>query len=130
MTVPFYCLIIAMLLLVITKAPVALAMHQLGGYNNKLPRVQQQKLKGWGLRALAAHKNEREAFPIFLAGVMISHLASGDPIWAARLAAIYIVARCVYVCLYIANLDILRSLVWSTGYGCSILLALWPILKP
>ena len=127
MTLPFYCILFSMLMLLITKAPVALAMSKLGRYDNHHPREQQQKLTGWGNRALAAHKNEIEAFPLFLAGVMIAHLGQGNALWAGRLALIFIVARVLYMVFYIADLDILRSSVWSIGFGCCLILALLPV---
>jgi uncharacterized MAPEG superfamily protein len=127
MTIPFYCVFFAMLMLLITKMPVAYAMFKMGGYDNHHPREQQSKLKGWGNRALAAHKNELEAFPIFIAGVFIAHLGHGDPLWAARLSVAFVCSRFLYMLFYILDLDIIRSTVWSVGYGTSLLLALLPL---
>jgi len=129
MTIPLFCVFLAMLMLLVTKAPVAVAMSKLGGYDNHHPRAQQSELKGWGARALSAHKNEIEAFPLFAAGVFIAHLAGGDPLWAARLAITFLIARVLYMILYILDYDIVRSLVWSVGFGCTLLLALLPYLK-
>jgi len=128
MTIPFYCIFFSMLMLLITKTPVAIAMLKLDGYDNHHPREQQKKLKGWGNRALAAHKNEIEAFPLFAAGVIIAHLGKGDIQWATTLSIIFISARLLYMVLYLIDQNILRSLVWGIGYACSLALALLPVL--
>lgn len=53
------------------QGPVARAMAEEGGgrYDNHHPRAQQARLTGFGARALAAHLNSIEAFPLFAAGV-------------------------------------------------------------
>ena len=61
MSVIITCLFIAALLPILAKAPVAYAMNQLGGYDNKHPREQQSKLTGFGGRALGAHQNSFES---------------------------------------------------------------------
>ena len=64
-------------MILVTKAPVALAQSKEGrGYDNRNPRVQQSRLTGFGARALAAHQNMIEAFPVFAAGVLVV-LATG-----------------------------------------------------
>lgn len=121
MTIPFYCVVIAFLLIPLTKIPVSIAQgRQEGGYDNKNPRDQQAALTGWGRRAVGAHNNTIEAFPPFAAGVLIAHAAGADPTWSARLAITFIVARLVYPALYIANVDKARSTVWSLGVLASL----------
>ena len=127
MTIPFYCIFFSMLMLLITKVPVALAMKHLGGYDNHHPRDQQKKLEGWGNRALAAHKNELEAFPLFAAGVFIAHLGNGDLRLAGYLSVAFVSARLLYMVFYLTDKDLLRSLVWGIGYGSSLVLALLPL---
>ena len=50
-----------------TKLPVAVAMQRAGGYDNRMPRVQQARLEGWGARSVAAHQNGFESFAPFAA---------------------------------------------------------------
>lgn len=120
MTIPFYCVIVAFLLIMITKAPLAVAQgRQKGGYDNQNPRDQQAALTGWGRRAAGAHNNTIEAFPGFAVGVIIAHVVGADPTWSARLAITFIVARLIYPVLYIANVDKLRSTVWGVGFAAS-----------
>lgn len=106
-----------LLLLVLTKAPVAIAMAQLGRYNNASPREQQAELSGWGKRALAAHQNAIEAIPIFgLALLTAAHLQlPSDKLH--MYAGGFVVARLLYQLCYLADWATLRSVVWIAGYG-------------
>ncbi len=129
MTIPFACIFIAFLLNLVSKGPVAFAMaKQTGGYDNSTPRVQQARLEGWGRRALAAHLNGFEAFPAFAAAVLVAAACGADPLWMTRLSIAFIVARALYVPLYILDFDRVRSLVWTVGLGTTVGLFLLPVL--
>lgn len=126
-----WCVVVAFALNMFSKLPVAMAMHrQPGGYDNRHPRDQQAALTGWGRRALAAHQNSFEAFPPFAVGVVVAIIAHADPQWTDRLAAVFIMARCLYIPLYLADVDRLRSLVWSVGFFATLCLYLLPWLAP
>ena len=110
MTIPFFCVFLAFLLNIISKGPVAIAMaQQSGGYDNKNPRDQQASLDGWGRRAVAAHLNSFEAFPAFAAAVLVAVVAGADPAWTMRLAVTFIVARTLYLPLYLLDQRRTRS---------------------
>lgn len=131
MTIPFWCLVVMLTLVLLTKVPVAIAMAKVGRgkYDNHDPRSQQATLTGWGKRALAAHQNTFEAITIFTPGVLISHFARPEQAsCAATLAVVAVVVRCLYPALYIADVHLLRSAVWGVGFVCSIWLALLPAL--
>jgi len=113
MTILICCLFIATLLPLLAKAPVAYAMHKLGGYNNNHPREQQSKLTGFGARALAAHQNAFESLIIFAPAVLLAIITQNIGENIALLAVIHICARLLYNILYLANICMLRSLVWS-----------------
>ena len=87
MTIPLFCILIGDVLPMVAKVPVAMAMKQEGAYDNHLPREQQARLSGWGKRALAAHLNAFEAFPVFAAAVLVAHVGGGDATWATGLSA-------------------------------------------
>ena len=128
MTIPFFCVFLAFLLNIISKGPVAVAMaHQSGGYDNKNPRDQQAGLDGWGRRAVAAHLNSFEAFPAFAAAVLVAVIAGADPIWTTRLAVVFVVVRALYIPLYLADLSLLRSLVWTVGFSAVVGLFILPL---
>jgi uncharacterized MAPEG superfamily protein len=130
MTIPLFCVFVAFLLTMASKGPVALAMaRQPGGYDNKTPREQQASLQGWGRRAVAAHLNSFEAFPAFAAAVLVASIAAGDPVWTARLSVVFVIARALYVPLYVFDFDRMRSLVWTVGFGSTVGIFLLPLLS-
>lgn len=121
------CLLFAGLMLVLTKAPVAWAQQRTGRYDNHDPRAQQRELTGFGARALAAHQNTLEAFPLFAAGVLVSLIAApGAPI-ATTLAVIFVLVRLGYWGCYLADIALLRSLLWGVGYLISLALMAIPL---
>lgn len=128
MTIPFACVVLALLLIYLFKVPVAIAMlKQKGGYDNKHPREQQAQLTGWGARALAAHRNSFEVFPPFAAAVIIAHLTGVEERIATFAAVTFVASRVGYGLAYIANADRLRSSLWFIGMGAifALLLAPW-----
>lgn len=118
MTIVVSVMIFAILMIVITKAPVALAMAKLEkGYNNRYPREQQKQLTGFGQRALAAHLNHFESLPVFIGSLVIALIGSADINNIEILALTYAGARLVYTLCYWADVHLLRSLSWAVGFG-------------
>jgi len=124
MSIPILCLLLAALLILVTKAPVAVAMAREGSgrYDNRNPRAQQARLTGFGARALAAHQNTIEAFPVFAAGLLAALWAVGDAPMVTTLAVTFVVARIAYAACYWADIHLLRSLTWGVGFFASIAL--------
>ena len=115
MPVPFLCILIAFALCYAPKWPLAIAQARQGGYDNRLPRQQQDKLDGWGARARNAHLNSFESFPAFAAAVIVAHLCGVDERRASILAIFFVVSRVVYIGVYLADLPRLRTTVFSLG---------------
>lgn len=116
MTIPFICVLLAWLLIYAPKIPLTIAMaRQPEGFDNKLPRAQQDRLTGMGARARAAHLNSFEAFAPFAAAVLIAHVGGGDPRRASLLAIAFVASRVLYIAAYLADLDKLRSTLWGIG---------------
>ena len=129
MSLPFWCVFISALLIFLAKAPVARAMQQESGtYDNHYPRSQQARLSGFGARALAAHLNSFEAFPLFAVGVLMAHVTGTQGLLVDVLAVSFVVSRVLYLLFYWADLHWQRSLVWALGLLCSLLLMLSPAL--
>jgi uncharacterized MAPEG superfamily protein len=129
MSIPFWCLFFAALLIYLAKIPVAKAMQEEGrGYDNHHPRAQQARLTGFGARAVAAHQNSIEMFPLFAAGVLMAHVTQTQGWFVDLLAIIFIVSRVLYLFLYWIDKASLRSLVWVIGLVCCLLLMLRPAL--
>ncbi|MCV6614284.1 MAG: MAPEG family protein [Cellvibrionaceae bacterium] len=115
-------MLLNLLLLVITKAPLAMAMAKSGGYDNANPREQQAGLSGWGKRALAAHQNALEAIPIF-GLALLSAVVFEIPAESLHLYAIgFLVCRLAYQFCYLQDWATLRSVFWIAGYGFCIAL--------
>jgi uncharacterized MAPEG superfamily protein len=119
MTTPLWCLVlVALLPYVLSFAGAYFRQRQLGRIDNKHPRQQAAQLEGVGARAYAAQQNAWEALPFFTAGVVVSHLAGADAGTAANLSIGYLATRIVHPIVYLANLDLLRSLVFGVGLVC------------
>jgi len=112
--------ILAALMIMITKVPVAYAMAQEGGYDNKQPREQQSKLQGFGLRALGAHQNSIEAFPLFAVGVLLALWADAPLASVQMLCSVFVLARFAYMACYWFDQATLRTAFWFVGLGSSL----------
>ncbi len=122
MTTPFWCLLVGCLLpYILTGVGAALRKGALGSLDNKHPRLQATRLEeGAAARALHAQANAWEALPVFASGVVVAHLASADVQTSAYLAMGWVAARVVHGIVYLANLDMVRSLAFTVGLGCAI----------
>lgn len=127
MTLPLWCLFIAGLLHFLSKIPLGMAQGKASeGYNNSSPRSQQAQLSGWGARALAAHQNQIESFPIFAAGMIVAIITNLDPHTAGSLGMVYIAARVIFLFAYLKDLATFRSMVWIAGFFSSLALLCSP----
>jgi uncharacterized MAPEG superfamily protein len=115
MTILIICLLIALLLPILAKAPVAFAMSKLGGYNNNHPREQQQKLTGFGARALAAHQNAFESLILFTPAIILAIATNNTEMSVCMLAIIHVVSRVLYNLFYLVDWHLLRSIVWAVA---------------
>jgi uncharacterized MAPEG superfamily protein len=131
MTIPFYCVLAAFLLIYVPRFFVAAEQgKQPEGYDNVNPRDQQARLtSARARRAIAAHNNAFEGFAPFAASVFVAHLGGGNASHATALALAYVVARVVYTAVYLAGAGNLRSLVWFAGMLATIGLFGLPVLK-
>jgi uncharacterized MAPEG superfamily protein len=96
MTILIWCLFAATLLPYLAKAPVAIAMNKLGGYDNNHPRAQQTQLTGFGARALAAHQNAFESLIIFIPAVLLAIATNTITDSITVLAITHVIARVAY----------------------------------
>lgn len=115
MTILIYCLLVALILPFVAKAPVAFAMNKDGGYDNKHPRAQQAQLIGFGARALAAHQNAFESLVVFAPAILLAIATNHTGYTIQYLAITHILARVAYQIFYLLNWDKLRSTVWAIG---------------
>jgi uncharacterized MAPEG superfamily protein len=113
MTILIWCLFAATLLPYLAKAPVAIAMSKLGGYDNNHPRAQQTQLTGFGARALAAHQNAFESLIIFIPAVLLAIATNTITDSITVLAITHVIARVAYNIFYLLNIGLIRSIVWG-----------------
>ncbi len=127
MTLPLWCLVVAAVLPMAAKMPVAWFMAKAeGGYDNRQPRRQQAAFEGAAARAVAGHHNAFEALMVFAPGVLVAEQWGGDAELAAGLCIAWVVSRLAYHALYIAGVSTVRSLVWSVGWLSAIALYVTP----
>lgn len=122
MSIILICLLIATLMPIVAKAPLAYAMAQLDGYDNRHPRIQQEQLTGFGARAKAAHENSFEALILFTPGALACVLTNTTGGMAESFAIGFVLARVVYLLSYWFDWHILRSSFWSVGFLASVAL--------
>ena len=121
MTIPFWCLLIAVVLPILWSwVSGYYRQKQFGAVDNKNPRAQNAQLTGAGARAVAAQSNAWEALAIFTAATMASQLLGADAEKMATASMVFIAARIFHGIFYIADKDILRSLSFLVGFGCCI----------
>jgi uncharacterized MAPEG superfamily protein len=117
MTFAFWCVLLAALLPLIW---VGLAKAGAEGYDNHKPRVFMASLNGWHQRANWAQANAYENFPPFAAAVIIAHLAGANPLITDVLAGSFLCLRILHGVFYIQDKALLRSIVWTLSFMCTI----------
>lgn len=93
-----------------------------GGYDNHQPREWLAQQTGYRARANAAQANCFEALPFFLGAVAIALPAGAALERVQLLALIWVALRVVYVACYVADRQLVRSLVWIAAFGVNIAL--------
>ena len=128
MSIAKWCVLFACLLPMLTALlPKAYSLRLAskdGRYDNNHPRAWASQLTGWQQRAMAAHSNGFEALPLFVAVVLLAHLAHAEQARIDQLALLFVGLRLVYIALYLMNWGTLRTLVWAGGLATSIALLL------
>jgi uncharacterized MAPEG superfamily protein len=119
MTIPFWCLLITVII------PYPLAMlggyfrrKQLGILDNNYPRIQSTQLEGVGARVYAAQQNAWEAAIVFATAVFTAHLSGADTQLSAIAATVFVICRILHAIFYIADLATLRSAVFAFALFC------------
>lgn len=117
MSTPFLCLfILAMIPMSLSFLGGYFRQKQLGHVDNKHPRKQYAEMDGPGARTFAAQQNAWEALILFTAALFVATTSGADADKVAVASVVYVVARVLHAVSYIANKDILRSLVYVVGF--------------
>jgi len=131
MNIAFLCVLLALVLIYVPRGVVFAVLARergLKGFDNRTPRVQQATLEGFGARAQGAHLNGFEAFAPFAAAVICAHLAGVDPSWLNGLSIAFVALRSLYLVCYLADIDTVRSTVWSMGLGVVVTLFVFAVI--
>ena len=125
MTIADLCLLAAVILTIVSIMPAKLD----GGreYDNANPRDPRFYAPGLRARSQGAHLNGFEAFPFFAASVILAEMRSVPQGTVDLLAVAFIVARIVYVLLYLGDRPTLRSVIWSAGFLCNVAIFFAPV---
>lgn len=116
MATAYWCILVAALLPYLWTA---IAKTGAPGYNNKDPRGWIARQDGYRVRnANGAHLNAFEAFPAFVAGVLMAQVAGIDPGRIGVLAMAFVGFRVLHGLFYLAGRHWLRSLAWAGGFAC------------
>ncbi len=116
MTTALYCVLAAGLL------PYAATLTAKGGarFDNRNPRSWLAAQTGWRARAHAAQLNSFEAFPLFAAAVLVAQYLHAPQARVDTLALVFVAARIAYLVAYVADLHLLRSVVWFVGIASAV----------
>ncbi|MCX7058649.1 MAG: MAPEG family protein [Proteobacteria bacterium] len=116
MTTAYWCVLAAALL------PYVATISAKAGarFDNRMPRVWLAAQSGWRARANAAQQNSFEAFPLFAVAVLVAHQTGAPQARVDLLAEVFVAARLAYIVTYIADLALLRSIVWFAGIAAAV----------
>lgn len=128
MSIAYWCILVTALLPYLW---VFIAKRSGDRYNNRNPRAWMAKQEGnyKVQRANAAHLNGFEAFPAFVAGVLMAQLAGVPAEQVTPLAIAFVVARFLHGIFYLTDKQSLRSLIWLVGMLCAVALMVLAALR-
>jgi len=126
MTIAELCLLgmVLLTLLVVTPAKVS-GRHE---FDNAYPRDPGFYVKGPRARALGAHQNGLEAFPLFATAVLLAEMRGVPQHIIDGLALAFLGARIAYAVCYLGDRPTLRSIIWTLALVCNLAIFLLPVL--
>ena len=127
MSIADYCLFAAVLLYLLTLAPVKAIGHR--EFRNADPRDPGFYAPPIRARVLGAHNNGIEAFPFFLGAVLLAEFRAAPQPWIDALAAAFLIVRLAYVLAYIGDRPTTRTMLWSVGFAVNTAIFFLPALR-
>jgi uncharacterized MAPEG superfamily protein len=82
------------------------------GYDFSAPRAMFDKLPAYAQRATWAHQNSFEGFIVFAPAALMAYVTGVNSPEGVTAAIAFIIARLLYSIFYIANIPLLRSLMF------------------
>jgi uncharacterized MAPEG superfamily protein len=127
MTVAEYCIFGAVLLYLLTIAPIKwIGFRQFDNARPRDPAFYDDAIRA---RALGAHQNGIETFPFFAAAVLLAEFRNSPQNLINELAVLFLIVRIAYVLTYIGNRPTLRSILWNIGFLINTAIFFLPLLR-
>ncbi|MGZ6019955.1 MAG: MAPEG family protein [Phenylobacterium sp.] len=125
MTIADWCMLAAVLLYLLTLAPIKAIGHR--DFRNSAPRDAAFYEPPIRARVLGAHINGIETFPFFAAAVLLAEFKHGAQPLVDGLAVGFVVVRLAFVAAYVAGRPTTRTLLWNLGFLLNVLIFISPI---
>ena len=127
MTVAEWCVFATLLLYLLTIAAVKWSGFR--RFDNARPRDPVFYDDPIRARALGAHQNGIEAFPVFAVAVLLAEFRAGPQQLINELAMLFLIVRIAYVFTYLGNRPTLRTILWSIGFAINIAIFFLPAIR-
>jgi uncharacterized MAPEG superfamily protein len=125
MTIAELCLLAAVLIYI---GAIGLAKgSNIKAFDNGNPRDAAFYASGFRKRALGAHNNGIEAFPLFAAAVLLAEMRHASQGLIDALAVGFIVLRIAYVAAYVGDKPTLRSVIWCAAFAVNLAIFFAPL---
>jgi uncharacterized MAPEG superfamily protein len=127
MTIAEYCVFGALMLYLLTIAPIKwLRFRRFDNANPRDPAFYEEPIAA---RALGAHLNGIETFPFFAVAVLLAEFRTGPQRVIDELAVLFLIVRIAYVFTYLGNRPTLRSILWGIGFTINIAIFFLPAIR-
>lgn len=127
MTVAEWCVFGAVMLYLLTIAPFkAIGFRSFDNGKPRDPAFYDNPLRA---RALGAHKNGIETFPLFAVAVLLAEFRDCPQNIINELAVLFLIVRLVYVLTYLGDRPTLRSILWNIGFAINAGIFFLPALR-
>ena len=116
MPIAFWCILLAIFLPYLGTRIAKFTGGGFGPRQNHDPRTFLAGLEGYRKRANAFQLNSFEVTPAFAIAVLVAYVVgNAEPATLDTLAIAWLTSRLLYLIFYLADLALLRSLVWFVG---------------
>jgi uncharacterized MAPEG superfamily protein len=127
MTIAEDCLFAAVLLYLLTLAPVkALGHREFDNANPRNPKFYRSPMRAL---VLGAHNNGIETFPFFAAAVLLAEFRAAPQAWVDGLAVGFLGVRLAYVWAYVSRRSTFRTILWSVGFAMNVAIFFLPAFR-
>jgi uncharacterized MAPEG superfamily protein len=127
MTVAEWCVFAAVMLYLLTiGAAKWIGADRYDNANPRDPAFYQDALRA---RALGAHQNGIETFPLFAIAVLLAEFRAAPQNLINELAILFLIVRAAYVLTYVGNRPRLRSILWSIGFIINAAIFFLPLIR-